>query len=424
MSYRTINLPLFLSIKRYGKLIHKLIFTANLWKIGAYSVLDLVKYHVLNNEDVEIYKKKRNEVRKCKILKLSWNDFDTYTYPYASTYVPYSYYAHQCCKLNYEILHSLWEIKHMWIEECEDPIEWFVTTLLNVKFDNWLMIWSKGDNRVGNHGIRIIEKVNEKFYKISATLFIDYERYDKFEFLVNKPKSRRFDYMVQELLLRLENGEKISYDAKIYINDYGLEFVKGVVQVVIPEEIWWIYTVRDTEGYSLGEIEYVLGIDVNFDRINMVLINLNKDIVWMYTLWFKNKVTQGYCSKGKRGYVIQELHKVFTELKNLRNLKFIVAVEDPEKLSYLKYVTIYKGISGSARFNRRVIWFKPKTIEEVIQLCKQHSIHYIPVNPKGTTHSQEHEQIMKNFGLDRHTASAYLIAKRGLEKLKQIYKNI
>jgi hypothetical protein len=36
------------------------------------------------------------------------------------------------------------------------------------------------------------------------------------------------------------------------------------------------------------------------------------------------------------------------------------------------------------------------------------------VDPKGTTSSREHEEVMKRFGLDRHTASAYLIAMRGL----------
>ena len=64
--------------------------------------------------------------------------------------------------------------------------------------------------------------------------------------------------------------------------------------------------------------------------------------------------------------------------------------------------------------------FRAKTIEDIKQVCKQHSIPYVEVNPEGTTHSREHNRDMRRLGLDRHTTSAYLITKRGLEKLKQI----
>ena len=36
------------------------------------------------------------------------------------------------------------------------------------------------------------------------------------------------------------------------------------------------------------------------------------------------------------------------------------------------------------------------------------------VDPKGTTSSEEHGELAKRYGLDRHTASAYLIALRDL----------
>ena len=32
------------------------------------------------------------------------------------------------------------------------------------------------------------------------------------------------------------------------------------------------------------------------------------------------------------------------------------------------------------------------------------------VNPKGATNPREHSEVMKKHGLDRHTASAYLVA--------------
>jgi len=42
----------------------------------------------------------------------------------------------------------------------------------------------------------------------------------------------------------------------------------------------------------------------------------------------------------------------------------------------------------------------------------------IPVEPKGTTNSKEHRKIMRKNGLDKHTASAYIIALRGLKKIQ------
>ena len=42
----------------------------------------------------------------------------------------------------------------------------------------------------------------------------------------------------------------------------------------------------------------------------------------------------------------------------------------------------------------------------------------ILVNPKGTTNSEAHDKVMREKGFDRHTASAYLIALKGLEVIK------
>ena len=42
------------------------------------------------------------------------------------------------------------------------------------------------------------------------------------------------------------------------------------------------------------------------------------------------------------------------------------------------------------------------------------------INPKGTTNSEEHEKVMREKGFDRHTASAYLIALKGLGMLNDI----
>ncbi len=66
--------------------------------------------------------------------------------------------------------------------------------------------------------------------------------------------------------------------------------------------------------------------------------------------------------------------------------------------------------------NRRIARFPKKQILQhgVIKALKQGFI-VILVNSKGTSNSITHRQIMREKGLDRHMASAYIIAYRGLK---------
>jgi hypothetical protein len=44
-----------------------------------------------------------------------------------------------------------------------------------------------------------------------------------------------------------------------------------------------------------------------------------------------------------------------------------------------------------------------------------YDIEIIYVNPRKATSSREHDKVMQKRGLDKHIASAYLIALRGLK---------
>jgi len=65
-----------------------------------------------------------------------------------------------------------------------------------------------------------------------------------------------------------------------------------------------------------------------------------------------------------------------------------------------------------------------KEVERITMKTPLYSINIEYVNPKGTTHSREHDEVIRRYGLDRHTASAYLIALRGIEKHTIIQKAI
>jgi len=61
---------------------------------------------------------------------------------------------------------------------------------------------------------------------------------------------------------------------------------------------------------------------------------------------------------------------------------------------------------------RRVATFRGRAIEMITMRTPLYSIGVKYVDPRGTTNSKEHNEAMKRFGLDRRTASAYLIARR------------
>ena len=68
--------------------------------------------------------------------------------------------------------------------------------------------------------------------------------------------------------------------------------------------------------------------------------------------------------------------------------------------------------------NRKVSRFAKRQmlthgVIKALRLC----FNVVLVNPKGTTNSEEHEKVMREKGFDRHTASAYLIALKGLGML-------
>ena len=69
--------------------------------------------------------------------------------------------------------------------------------------------------------------------------------------------------------------------------------------------------------------------------------------------------------------------------------------------------------------NRKIARFPEKQIliHGVIKALRL-GFTVVLVNPGGTSNSVTHRQIMKEKGLDRHMASAYLIAYRGLKVIR------
>ncbi|WP_445292162.1 hypothetical protein [Desulfurococcus sp.] len=100
----------------------------------------------------------------------------------------------------------------------------------------------------------------------------------------------------------------------------------------------------------------------------------------------------------------------------------LIALENPEVVGYLRYYWIRNGDRGSQNYNYKVSIFRNRVIETISYKAPLYSIDVAYIDPKGTTSSKEHGKAMKKHGLDRHTASAYLIALKGIERRKPIQK--
>jgi hypothetical protein len=89
-------------------------------------------------------------------------------------------------------------------------------------------------------------------------------------------------------------------------------------------------------------------------------------------------------------------------------------LESPEVLGKLKLLWVRNGDRKHENYNYKKAVFRSSVIEMIELETPLYGIEAKYVDPKGTTNSEEHDEAMKRYGLDRHTASAYLIALRGL----------
>jgi len=94
----------------------------------------------------------------------------------------------------------------------------------------------------------------------------------------------------------------------------------------------------------------------------------------------------------------------------------ILFLENPETLGFLKTLWIKKGERKNSNYNYRVQIFRNRVVERIAMKAPLYAINIEYIDLKGTTHSEEHDMIMKRYGLDKHTASAYLIALRGIKR--------
>ncbi|MEM1857621.1 MAG: hypothetical protein QXP89_04470 [Desulfurococcaceae archaeon] len=88
-------------------------------------------------------------------------------------------------------------------------------------------------------------------------------------------------------------------------------------------------------------------------------------------------------------------------------------------IGYLRYYWVRNGERGCRSYNYKVAVFRSSIIERIAWKAPLYGLKAVYVDPRGTTSSREHAETMKKLRLDKHTASAYLIASRALSTPKK-----
>ena len=206
--------------------------------------------------------------------------------------------------------------------------------------------------------------------------------------------------------------ERIKYMGRVVIRDYGARnnqlWVHGEIHITVPLDIYYEHMAkhRRNSGRLFG------GVDVNTDRINLAIVDEGGDLRDYKTFWFSETMARGFLKHRAWGIIGMRIHELLEYAYN-HGVKTLF-LENPEILGRLKLMWVWNGGRNHENYNYKVMIFRSTIIEKIALKAPLYSIETKYVNPRGTTNSTEHDELMRKYRLDKHTASAYSIALKGL----------
>ncbi len=206
--------------------------------------------------------------------------------------------------------------------------------------------------------------------------------------------------------------ERIKYVGKVLIDGVGARgnqlWVHGEVQVTIPMDVYYEYMARHKKNSG----KLIGGVDVNADRVNLAIVDEGGDLRDYKTFWFSEASRKGISRHSAWSIIGMRIHEMLNYAYH-HGVKTL-SLENPEVLGRLRLMWVRSGDRKHENYNHKVATFRSTIIEKIALKAPLYSIRVSYVNPKGTTNSTKHDELMRKHGLDRHTASAYLTALRGL----------
>lgn len=205
----------------------------------------------------------------------------------------------------------------------------------------------------------------------------------------------RYLPLVQELV-ELAKDCKVSYGARITFRGGRV-----YLHLSVPVEL---YLKHFRKGDAKGGL--VAGLDLNSDRINMAIVDRCGRIRDIKAEWFPEVVCHGYPRGKARARRLEALARLLNYAYHHGVGRVVF-----EDLLAIKHRTR----TGSPSANRRITRFaKKQLLRHGILMAMKYGFEVLLVNPRGTTRSKQHDEVARKYGLDRHTASAYMVALKGL----------
>ena len=268
--------------------------------------------------------------------------------------------------------------------------------LSDVKLGDWWIIQARGSPRPedkGNRNIRLISRDKAKVMLYNGSSWSRYE----VDVRVPRIYSKLF-----ESIAEFGVNCKLGYLARLVALDMSYDRAYCELQVSIPYELYLSHRRRFER--PLGN--NIAGIDVNVDRVNLAIVDERGILRDTKTFHYPSLTSTTLKGEHRRSLVHILVHEAL-KYTYYHGVSTIV-LEDPEILGYLKLKWTRSNERKNVRYNRRVSIFKPSIIEEFVLHGSEYGLETFFVNPAYT--SKLAELIVKDMGLDRHTASAYIIA--------------
>ena len=272
--------------------------------------------------------------------------------------------------------------------------------LEDVKFNNWLLFQCEGESKHMNINIKIREDLSFRI------LTFDFEG-NKSYVIVRPTIPKRWKKILQNLWFYMQ-----PYYARVVLKQFGnrkVMFTHGEIQVAVDYDSY----LEVMRKYNQPKGKNVAGIDVNLDRINLAIVNKGGELRDYKTFWFREVKARNVPRRRIWSIIGERVHEML-EYAYHHGVNRIY-LEDLSILGKLKLLWIKNGRRFNENYNYAVQTFRSKVIEMIRMKAPLYGIKTSYVNPANT--SKIGEKLMRKLGVDRHTASAYVIALKGSKLL-------
>jgi IS605 OrfB family transposase len=256
---------------------------------------------------------------------------------------------------------------------------------LNIEVKKLFIISEGESSRLGNRNVRLED---------TCLVKVKYP-HDGSWITLRAEFGERYLPLLRELV-DLARQKKVSYTARVVFKGSNI-----YLHLSIPIQLYLKYFKK---GEARGRL--IAGFDLNSDRVNLVIIDEHGEIVDVRTAWFPEVTSHGFPREKAKALRLNALVRLLGYC-----YRHGVSVVVFENLLSVKR----KRFTRSKKANRKITQFaKKQLIQYGVVMALKYGFRVLLVDPKGTTNSREHGEVTKRYRLDRHTASAYLIALRGL----------